>query len=80
MSTSLKVHDCVTVEWIAKRLKCHGETVRAAIRSGKLRAIRLSGSRPHYRVTLEAVREAFPGLIEDQTDPDPNTPAPALAA
>lgn len=43
----------LTVEQVAERLQVHPETVRRWLRTGRLRGVRLGGSKLGYRVSEE---------------------------
>lgn len=50
------VDELLTVDEIAERLKVHPETVRGWLRSGRLRGVRLGGTKLGWRVAESELR------------------------
>jgi excisionase family DNA binding protein len=51
----------LTVEQVAERLQVHPETVRRWLRGGRLRGVRLGGSKLGYRISEDELERFIAG-------------------
>jgi excisionase family DNA binding protein len=63
------VNDTLTVRAVAGRLKTTPETTRRLIKSGDIKAFRLSGDQGPWRVTEEALAAYIERRTETRSDP-----------
>jgi excisionase family DNA binding protein len=58
----------LTVEQVAERLQVHPETVRRWLRGGRLKGVRLGGSKLGYRISEDELARFIAASGSDQGD------------